>query len=464
MGTAHRCGGTSRPCSGAKGFFSMASILLAASFGVSADAMELSGNIDLLTLKNTFLGKFCFPRFSNEPVGSVRLHFRVKPHFGADPTNSTIYFMLFDDEDTSWPTAHESWETSSCEVKKSISKIFIEIPAREVSINRLISVAEEARPRFWYFTIVSCQNPSPDFNLEWKIHTTNSHFGWQSEISFEQRGIVIVYGVFQIFFGIAVVLLFFEWRGHKRQSFNNPEVSPNPYLKPLTISLVFSQISCWGFLIHYGVYLANGRGLEICSIFGSLAAVLADGTVFVLVVLASTGWGIGAPAKKPRLTCFGIFIGAFGMLGCISAFRSAVIIDESANLQNYQSGFGGLACVMKVVTFFLFVCQIRRSYQAEILEKTRKFYRTLGYGFSVWFLNLPVMIFLAYRVDPWERFRTVTTVEITIRFIGQALLAVFFCGSETPISSIGSYLGLPSGVVSSWNNEARLIGVSADFA
>merc|ERR1712146_299793 len=71
--------------------------------------------------------------------------------------------------------------------------------------------------------------------------------------------------------------------------------------------------------------------------------------------------------------------------------------------------------------------------------KIKLFYMMFSLSFAVWSLNVPVTVVLAFNVAPWYRYRTVMCVDIVVRFLGQGMLTILFCGPLSPVSKLNTF-------------------------
>lgn len=66
---------------------------------------------------------------------------------------------------------------------------------------------------------------------------------------------------------------------------------------------------------------------------------------------------------------------------------------------------------------------LRKTILLESLPEKRVFYIVFGASYTLWFLLLPLIIFISLFLAPWIRFRTVTALVATTNFLGLAALA-----------------------------------------
>lgn len=217
----------------------------------------------------------------------------------------------------------------------------------------------------------------------------------------------------------------------------------HPYVKLLFLSYAASLASCIFVLFHYISFMQDGFGSQRIRFLGILAGIVANCTVFLIAMMSSSGWAVTSYSLKDQ-RCF---VGAVVLVGGIGAFtelHSEVNLDVSTRLYSYQSPAGLVALMAKVFMFCWFAYQIAATYRDERAlspsgEQAKRYYKFLGVSFTAWSLNVPVMVILSFALSPWVRFKAVTIVDVTSRFIGQALLAFSLCGPMSPISEQNTF-------------------------
>merc|ERR1719265_1784712 len=95
--------------------------------------------------------------------------------------------------------------------------------------------------------------------------------------------------------------------------------------------------------------------------------------------------------------------------------------------------------MIKIFMFCWFAYQMKDTYDLERQGMTRQFYKFLGIAFTIWSLNVPISVALAFDIAPWVRYKIVIGVDITARFVGQALLSWLLCGFNSPITEENTF-------------------------
>lgn len=405
--------------------------LLARTHGMVAEGeLPKQKNFQLYT------GKFCydFTNVTDTWAGIIKV---TTYRDGPAPKGGELFFMIFDDEGKHWRKARKHWESSTCEEKRKDASLVTEIvwAPEQQKAEYSIRVREKIRPRFWYFTFVACKLEM-DAPMRYKIHATNELWGWQQEFSLDHANMLQLYAVFTVLFGLGA--LGAAWVTRWRPSSKMTRVRQHPYVQLLLLSYVASLASCAFFLIHYIAFTRDGFGSRRVRFLGVLAAIVANCTVFLIALLSSVGWAITTHTLPGRR----LFLGAITIVGGLSALcelRSEVTMDESTRLYSYQSPPGVLALMMKIFMFCWFAYQIKITYEEEIEDKIRRYYKYLACSFTIWSLNVPVMVILAFNISPWFRFKVVTTADVLARFLGQVILSQLLLGPLSPLTAENTF-------------------------
>jgi len=377
-----------------------------------------------------YVGKFCFDySLDNETtVGHLEITMDSPKDWSGD-----LYFMIFDDENRHWKKARKTWLSTSCELKKNQSSFAQSMSNMQFPYT--ITISEHIVPRFWYFTFVACGIP-PGLGMKYKIRTTNDLIGWQKEFSMDHTGLFVVFAVFSgLFF---IVSLYAAWKTRWHRDLQAEEIREHPYIQLLMLSNLASLSSCNLMLFHYVLFMRNGFGSQRIRFIGVVGSIVANCTIFLVAMLASTGWAISTPIVPYRQ----FFLGIILLIGGISAYaelHAETTLTQSTHVYGYQSNLGCLALSLKILIFCWFAFQMKMTYSQELKLTHRKFYKILGVSTSFWALSLPITVLLAFLVAPHLRYKIVTTVELAARFAGQLLMNMVFLGPLSPALAENSY-------------------------
>jgi hypothetical protein len=301
--------------------------------------------------------------------------------------------------------------------------------------NNNFSVRQRLRPRFWYFVLLGCGVRSA-VPLRYSLHVTNTNFGWQREVSVDHKGLLLINTLFMAAFVLTTLAT--AWAARWRDAMRKSPVRDHPYLQLLLCSQVASSASCGLWVLHDCLFLRHGLGSMRLGFLAAMSATVASSTVFLVVILASTGWAISTAS----LPCRRVFLGMVAIVGGLSALcelHADTTTTQSSELYAYQSLPGFVSMTLKVFTFFWFLFQVKATHEDEWDKRRRMFYKVLVMCTSLLALHSPVSVFLSYSVAPWYRYRVVAIVDICTRWVGQAVLSWLFLGGLSPISLENSF-------------------------
>lgn len=411
---------------------SVALLLIWAAWYIPCSGLVLEGELPHSENYAEYVGKFCFD-FANRSdtfVGMVSV--RVWSEIPVASSKGKLYFMLYDDERKHWKQVRKNWQWSTCTEKKDAASLVSEVKQHKKEY--LINIREKIRPRFWYFTFVGCDLDLLETPLMYKVHAINEISGFQQEFSVDHMGLLKVYGFFTVAFSIATVFVFWltRWRSDARH------LREHPYLQLLLLSYCASMASCFFFMTHYSKFMQDGFGSQRIRFLGVLAAIVANCTIFLIAILSSVGWAISTHILPGRR----YFLAAVTTAGGLSAFaeyHSETSVTQSTRLYSYESTIGLIAMMIKIFMFCWVAYQMKDTYDLERHISTRQFYKFLGIAFSIWSLNVPISVALAFSLSSWVRYKIVTSVDLIARFLGQALLSGLLCGSLSPITEENTF-------------------------
>jgi len=247
-------------------------------------------------------------------------------------------------------------------------------------------------------------------------------------------GLPMLYGGFTVAFLLTslVAAWALRWRAAMQ------DLREHPYAQLLLLSYAASAASCFFFLVHYMLLTRNGYGSMRIRFLAALGAVVANCTIFLITILSSTGWAI-TRTTLPSRRCFLGLVTLVGASTALCELHAATTVDQSTQLYSYQSIPGVLTLMLKIFMFCWFAYQTRATYDEEFHDRRRSFYKVLGISMSLWSVSVPVTVLIAFKLEPWVRYKIVTTVDVMFRFIGQAILLQLFAGPLSPIAAENTF-------------------------
>mmetsp|Transcript_80223 Transcript_80223/g.231738 ORF Transcript_80223/g.231738 Transcript_80223/m.231738 type:complete len:450 (-) Transcript_80223:70-1419(-) len=397
-----------------------------------ARGARLEGALPRRQMFAEFVGKFCYD-FDPEDkiIGGLEVNI-VRDHDAPGHHDGKLRFMIFDDEGPHWKKIQNRWESLTCQQMEQAASLTQDISFQPGDLHSMfkISIHEHLRPRFWYFVFVNCGADFAETEVRYEIHALNWSLGWQSEFSMDHAGLYWVYLVTTLFFSI--MGLVFARHSRWTEVSQNPPLNEHPFVQLLLYTYMASIASGALFLSHYTLFVHNGYGSLRLRFLGIVGSIVANCTMYLIVILASTGWAI-TTAKLPMRRLFLTVVTVFGALHAMCELHAQTSIDQSTKVYTYQGGAGLFALMLKMFFFCWFAFQAKASYDEEFNEKRRRFYKYLGYSVSFWALTSPAVALFAWELSPWVRYKMVRGAEVWARFIGLCLLSQLFCGPASPI-------------------------------
>jgi len=406
--------------------------------GASAASLEGMLPRDQVGDFGLYAGKFCYDyQNSSEVIGQVHVDITREFERPVIP-KGRLYFMIFDDEKGHWKSARRKWGSSTCEEKKADASLTMQLDvwSDKKTTSYEIRIRERLRPRFWYFTFVACGLDLSEMPIRYSLHATNDLWGWQSEFSLDHIQLFSVYAMFTVGFGLAALAT--AWASRWRAAVQDPPLREHPYIQLLTLAYLASTASCGLFLLHYTIFMHNGFGSLRIRFLAVVAGIVANCTIYLVAILSSCGWAI-TTAVLPNRRCFLGLVTVLGFLTAVCELHAETMVDQSTKLYSYQSTGGVMTLVLKIFMFCWFAFQVKCSYEEELQEKRRRFYKYLGVSMGCWAINVPVMVILAFSLKPWIRYKVVIGVDMAARFLGLCLLSQLFCGPLSPLTALNTF-------------------------
>jgi len=162
-------------------------------------------------------------------------------------------------------------------------------------------------------------------------------------------------------------------------------------------------------LIHYIKFSDDGMGYEWVTIFARCFEVVGFLTFVNLLLQIARGWTI-TTNKFSRKSENAFFTGCLILIYVI-LFFSDVLRDPADTSYLYDTLPGYLFLAMNIFLLLVFIHLIRRTYMFEKRVVKRAFYRRFGFCFSLWFLQVPLLVGIARWLQPWERAKVLFGTE-----------------------------------------------------
>lgn len=157
-------------------------------------------------------------------------------------------------------------------------------------------------------------------------------------------------------------------------------------------------------------------------------------------MLVSVGWAITCPRLPHRR----IFLGAVAALGGLSALcelHDGSLADQpSSRLYSYESGPGTAVMILRFFMLCWFLFHLKSTYEQESSSERKRFYKLVGIGFSGWALTMPATAIGAIFISPWVRYKIIVGMDVSARFLGQAMLLCTLCGPVSPVTKANTFV------------------------
>lgn len=415
-------------------------VLVLAQLPTAPFGSKLEGILPLEKDFAVYVGKFCFDFNPDmkETIGEIKI---TVQRDGPKMPPGNLSFIIFDDEHKHWKRIRKTWTTSTCEEKRKDSSLITDIDLRSNAKGEYnIKIHEHLRPRQWYFSFVACNgldlSGSSAMFIRYEVHAVNSQWGWQQEFSLDHMGLYYSYVVFA---GCFAVMGLASWGCSRSQvGANHAALAEHPYIQLLLLAFGSSALSCVFFLVHYHFFISNGYGSMRIRFLGILAGIVSNCTMYLLAILCACGWGV----TKYKLPHRSIYLGLVASIGCLHMLcelHAELIADQSTQLYMYDGFAGVIMLMLKIFMFCWFAFQSKVSYEEEVAEYRRSFYKVLGVSVSIWFLSIPVTVILSFQIASWVRFKVVTIVDLMCRFLGLCVFSHLFFGASSPITSENTF-------------------------
>lgn len=413
---------------------------------LNAVGLLIEGELPVSEDFSTYLGKFCFDFDPTNATSSGDVDFRIFP---VDPMYSfngrkvpdrELVFALYDDSRKHWKIARREWETSTCEQKLALASLVERVPIKgqldsmsdTIASTYWLHVKEHIRPRWWYFTLLTCGKPLTE-KMRFRLHLNQTHHGWQAEFSWDELEQLPLHCGFCL--GFLIVWLACVCCLQSRAG-GGDDIREHPLVRLLLLSHVSAVLSSGFFVTYYAVYQQIGRLLWRVRFLGVVGELISTSTVCIVVLLVAHRWGIGRAKFRSKRIFFGTVTILCGLI-CYCEIGSEVLVDQSTKLYRYQSFSGLMVVLCKIVMFLWFF----RSCFGTITTLPRTcsveeplFFRILLLTFSIWFLTAPAAMIVAYAFNPWYRMCVVSMFDLFSRLFGQLVLTWLLCGNLSPIS------------------------------
>eukprot|EP00802_Teleaulax_amphioxeia_P008520 Tamp_08529.p3 GENE.Tamp_08529~~Tamp_08529.p3 ORF type:complete len:174 (-),score=39.70 Tamp_08529:1605-2126(-) len=163
------------------------------------------------------------------------------------------------------------------------------------------------------------------------------------------------------------------------------------------------------YLVHYSQYMKDGVGKEGCEIFARCFEVVGYLIFINTLLLVARGWTI-TTSKLSRKSENAFFT---ALLVCIyvGLFFSDTLRDRADSNYLYDSWAGYFFIAMNVFLMVTFHYLLHRTYVFEKLVVKRNFYRRFGFIYTIWFIQMPILVLIARTIPTYMQAKTLFGTE-----------------------------------------------------
>jgi len=360
-----------------------------------------------------FIGKFCYA--TSKVAQTLNFTF-------TSPTNKNLNALLYLQDPNApsihghnWDQVYMSWNRRDYDCN-NISAMNLNARNITSGVPSYFTPASYMVQYFWFFAIADCSGTELEFS-DFELHFINSEFGhWEQEFSFDRWGIGQTYIAFFVFYVVLVVVhLYGCWQLYKKEAYH-------PLVKLVTLAILFEFVCNFFQMIHYSIYAENGVGAPALEYLGNLLNMGSNLILMFVCILVAKGWAITShylSQKNIVLIVMGLFILGYIVLFIWDTFAR----DAALTLYFYESVPGAIVLILRVILVGWFAWNLRDTLRIENLPERRNFYKIFGICYSIWFILLPLFVFICSFVAPWHRFKVVRGISISIDFVGLGALA-----------------------------------------
>eukprot|EP00933_Yihiella_yeosuensis_P015703 TRINITY_DN13610_c3_g1_i1.p1 TRINITY_DN13610_c3_g1~~TRINITY_DN13610_c3_g1_i1.p1 ORF type:complete len:468 (+),score=53.74 TRINITY_DN13610_c3_g1_i1:56-1459(+) len=365
------------------------------------------GHASVLQNSTSFLSKFCFAYDKEQTAGYFDIELSELKVSGPVDGSTSAVLVLLDDQEESYPDSDGGqWNSYTCEEKQHHARwkqpIVLQVPSMTISV----PMHQKVRPRWWFVAVIGCSNVSSEISFNYKVHTLNPTLGSQSELSWDQLGVIEISMFFLL---VNVVLTLSQFYANALVSGTSRE--SHPIIRILSAGLFCGSCSHLAYACHYRILAVNGRGLPIVNIFGKFMQSSAKFLLMSILLLVSRGNCVSKELDLKSLPGLLLILGGFSLLSF-----SLEVWGEFSQSRTFTTDFvystscGHLLILLDLALLAVYATNVQRSLAAEKDPERRSFYKTWGVAFGVWFLSLPAVAILAHLIAPWVEFRIVLIV------------------------------------------------------
>mmetsp|Transcript_41998 Transcript_41998/g.97423 ORF Transcript_41998/g.97423 Transcript_41998/m.97423 type:complete len:490 (+) Transcript_41998:96-1565(+) len=392
-----------------------------------------------------YIGKFCFQcvgecgrQHGNQRSRDDLAHtlayeagmVRVNAHGGYQPGQVLAIFLSehFYDQTRSWRHVYRNSQLT-CRQKLAKAIDVIELTpspgpnasltyedeyAPDANVQRTEYIELSARPQFFHFAAMNCEENQLYMFIELKLFNPGSFRNRQ--FSFEDQGLLTLEAIMFVFsIGLACAAL------QSVLSLSSSKIHHPPLL-------IFHNALWLGALSHaialffYNSYGTHGHAPELALMMSEMLFLSMDLIVMILCLLIARGWRVTVTHLEKRESFMIIAAaGAYVMVYALVYCADMVTRDPADDIYPLMTGGALWLIFFRLLLGGLCAYFVMITYKLEMSPAKRQFYRRFNSAAALWFLAQPIAIILALSMDEWVRHKNATAV---LYFVTHSILAV----------------------------------------
>jgi hypothetical protein len=191
-----------------------------------------------------------------------------------------------------------------------------------------------------------------------------------------------------------------------------------------TWAIVLHFVSCVFMLLHLTVFEGDGIGAPNAEKLGHFFAAWGQLAMFALLLVISKGLAISTETipedDKKRIVCL---MGCLCVLYVTLYLYTLLGLDPASTISTYQTVPGVLLALLWLVIAVFFAASVHATRTAEVDDAKRAFYGRFGACFTLWLTWLPCFVLVGSLLEPWERKKVVTGLDLTGTWCALAAMA-----------------------------------------
>ena len=281
---------------------------------------------------------------------------------------------------------------------------------------------QNQRVHVWYFAVSDCENHLPEsvkLRLELSVHTR-----YNTEFSYEDEGLVYLYSIGTVVFFIGMFASVLGiYRRFKRTDYTD--------WRQVCLGVAVGFQFCGLLLqsLHLVIYAYNGRGVIIFDFFSQALEMFSHLLIAFVLILISTGWTLKF-REFPSPDTYAPVILLLVILHLALACASKVTDDAYYKFSDYENTSGWILVTLRILLWVWFLANVRNLLKIS-QGKIRDFLLSFTLFSSVYFLSIPVTVFLSLLFPPYQRNAVLAVGNLFIQTIAFWLLHDLFSDKST---------------------------------